>query len=34
MLPFETNTKLWGKTEKVEEKKEEDKLIKEELQLE
>jgi hypothetical protein len=34
MLPFESDTKLWGKTESVEEKKEVDKLIKEELPLE
>jgi hypothetical protein len=34
MLPFESNTKLWGKTEGVEEKKEDDKMMEEEIPLE
>jgi hypothetical protein len=34
MLPFESNTKLWGKTEGVEEQKEDDKMMEEEIPLE
>lgn len=34
MIPFESNTKLWGKTEGFEEKKEMDKLMEKELPLE
>jgi hypothetical protein len=33
MLPFESNTKLWGKIEGLEVKKEEDEMMEQEIPL-